>query len=635
MKVLGGNPRRRSNWVGVMGLVAVTFAVPGCHEAVVVRPGPIATVTTLSGRVEFAPVRRIAATMAQIANGATVSLIDPTSGNTLSSSVTDASGSFILSFSNLNPVTGAAYVLEAVKGLPVGGNSNRVGAPAARLRTLLFWNGGWQSLTNSAPGVGIVVSTATTALSTIVSLKKTAGTPVTLSNLVNTINGTTFTEAGTGLTNAADFQPMLTAVTSAIALDQDPLGANALNSSNGTYGLATGIPMVAAITPTIGTPGSTVSLTGSNFDPTVGRNTFWFGNVAASTWSVSTDRTTCTVTIPSNAYSAQLTLQQPNGVIQTIAAFYPLHGTVGTLVGNTYASLSDGAGALAQFNAPYGIAFDGARNRYVVDASNNAIRRVSPMGVVTTLAGNGSSGSSDGSGSTARFNSPQGIVFDNGNNLYVTDNGNGALRRVTLTGTVSTLLTGLAQPQGIVLDSNGNLFIAESNAHRITEYTIASGTSSVFAGNGVAAFADGTGTSAQFNRLAGLAVDTSNNIYVADEYNHRIRKVTPGAVVTTIGGNGTAAEVEGTGTSAQFAYPQGIAIDGPGNLYIAGYFADHLRKMTPSGVTSTIAGAGVDGYSDGATTSAQFHNCIGLSYDPSGMIVVGDQGNNVLRVVTP
>jgi sugar lactone lactonase YvrE len=192
----------------------------------------------------------------------------------------------------------------------------------------------------------------------------------------------------------------------------------------------------------------------------------------------------------------------------------------------------------ARFMGPGGIVFDPAGNMYMADVFNNRIRKITPSGMVSTIAGDGTQGYKDGPGATARFNHPRGIAIDAALNLYVADADNHAIRKITPNGTVSTL-----------------------------------------AGNGIAGFNDATGTAAQFNSPWGVTADAAGNVFVGDTYNNRVRKITQDGTVSTIAGSGVNGTRDGLGSSAQFYWPMGIAIDAAGALYVADYLNNRIRKI--------------------------------------------------------
>ena len=224
------------------------------------------------------------------------------------------------------------------------------------------------------------------------------------------------------------------------------------------------------------------------------------------------------------------------------------------------------------------------------------LKAANPAYIVTTYAGSaGQSGSADGVGSNARFALPFGSCIDSQGNVYVADQSNHVIRKITPNQTVTTL-AGLA---------------------------------------GSAGFADGTGSAARFSSPYGVGVDSSGNVFVADTFNNRIRKITPQGVVTTYSGNGTASSVDGSLSNATFSNPWGIAFDTAGNMYVCDQGSCTIRKITTSGTVTTIAGTGVSGYQDGPGASAQFRNPNYLVLDTSNNIYLADKDNCVIRKITP
>jgi sugar lactone lactonase YvrE len=277
-------------------------------------------------------------------------------------------------------------------------------------------------------------------------------------------------------------------------------------------------------------------------------------------------------------------------------------GTVSTLAGAGPFGSANGTGTSASFNWPYGVAVDSSGNVYVGDALNNLIREISPAGVVTTFAGSGSKGAANGTGVAASFNNPNGVAVDSSGNVYVADSFNSLIRKITSGGVVTTLAgsgsigstngTGTAAsfnaPTGVAVDSSGNVYVAEIGNNLIREISPA-GVVTTLAGSGSQGAANGTGTAASFNRPFGVAVDASGNVYVADSLNNLIRKITPGGVVTTLAGSGSQGSDNGTGTAASFNLPQGVAVDSSGNVYVADSLNNLVRKVTPGGVVTTFA----------------------------------------------
>ncbi|MGZ3872871.1 MAG: NHL repeat-containing protein [Mucilaginibacter sp.] len=188
-------------------------------------------------------------------------------------------------------------------------------------------------------------------------------------------------------------------------------------------------------------------------------------------------------------------------------------------------------------------------------------------------------------------------------------------------------------PQGITVDASGNIYVSDSYNHRIRKVT-ASGVVSTFAGNGTIGYADGDATAAEFYGPHGLVADKAGNIYVADFGNNVIRKITPAGVVSTFVGNGTAGFVNGTGTSCEFNNPSGLAIDASENLYVADRGNNSIRKITPAGVVTTLAGVKSPGYVNDTGTAALFNDPNGVAVDAAGNVYVADQGNSAIRKIT-
>jgi hypothetical protein len=251
-------------------------------------------------------------------------------------------------------------------------------------------------------------------------------------------------------------------------------------------------------------------------------------------------------------------------------------GVVTTFAGSTMGFV-DGTGTAARFNQPYSITIDAAGNLYVGDRINHAIRKITPAGVVTTLAGNGSPGSTNGTGGAASFNEPLGVAADAAGNIFVADYINGLIRKVTQAGVVTTYQNP-GHVFGLVVDAANNIYFTEYNNYRVSKYD-ASGVFSVVAGSIAPGNADGTGVAASFNFPSGIALDASGNLYVTDAFNHRIRKITPAGVVTTLAG-GTAGNANGTGTAAGFDTPLALCGDFANNaLYICDFGNSRIRKL--------------------------------------------------------
>ena len=316
-------------------------------------------------------------------------------------------------------------------------------------------------------------------------------------------------------------------------------------------------------------------------------------------------------------------------------------GVVSTLAGNASPGYADGTGAAAQFYFPFGVAVDGGGNVYVADANNNRIRKVTSGGIVTTLAGS-TQGSADGTGNAAQFYFPSGVAVDGSGNVYVADSANHRIRKITSGGVVTTLAGGtqgfadgtgaaaqFSYPYYVAVDGSDNVYVADSANHRIRKIT-SGGVVTTLAG-GTQGFADGTGAAAQFNTPFGVAVDGSGNIYIADQSNERIRKITSGGVVTTLAGS-TQGFADGTGAAAQFDTPYGVAVDSGGNVYVADSANQRIRKIASGGVVTTLAGS-TQGFADGTGAAAQFRDPYGVAVDASGTVYVADYSNQRIRKI--
>ncbi|MEO6995232.1 MAG: immunoglobulin domain-containing protein [Lacunisphaera sp.] len=311
-----------------------------------------------------------------------------------------------------------------------------------------------------------------------------------------------------------------------------------------------------------------------------------------------------------------------------------------TLAGAVSAGSVDGPGSVARFNSPSSVAVDATGNIYVADTSNGTIRKISRAGVVTTLAGKAGAPfvphtSPDGTGSDAWFSDPIGIAVDSTGTVFVTD-GNNALRKITPAGSVTSLSGDFNVAKAIAIDAAGNIYIADTFNNAIRRTPPMGGPPTLVAGGSFGS-ADGIGSAAQFYNPSGIAVGPAGEIYVADTWNHTIRKISSSGVVTTFAGSaGAQGSTDGSGADARFSFPAGLALDGSGNLYVADSGNSLIRKISASGMVTTIAGlAGQSGHVDGAARSAQFNLPQALALDPLGNLLVADTRNNTIRKITP
>lgn len=295
-----------------------------------------------------------------------------------------------------------------------------------------------------------------------------------------------------------------------------------------------------------------------------------------------------------------------NNTIRKITAA----GVATTIAGSAgNAGSTDGNAQNALFNQPGGIALDTAGNLYVADTQNNTIRKVTAAGAVSTLAGSpGQSGQADGSAGNARFNQPWGVVLDAAGNLYVADTGNDTVRKVSPAGVVTTLAGSAGNvgsqdgnsssasfnlPQGIAIDSTANLYIADTGNNTIRKLTQAGVVSTLAGTAGNSGSSDGSGQRASFNQPNGIVVDSSGNIRITDSASQLLRSASASGVVSTLAGNaGTAGAADGSGNKASFNQPKGIASDAANNMYIADTGNNLLRKVTPGGQVTTLLSGG-------------------------------------------
>lgn len=322
-----------------------------------------------------------------------------------------------------------------------------------------------------------------------------------------------------------------------------------------------------------------------------------------------------------------------------------LNYQVSTIAGGDTPGLVDGIGSMAKFNYPCGMVADPEGNLFVADYLNHSIRKITPRGVVSTFAGTGVAGYVNGHRSEASFNHPYGLAMDKDGNLYVGDVVNHRIRKISPEGKVTTLAGGkkgfsdrggnlamFNHPYGVAVDEENNVYVADAYNHRIRKIS-PEGKVSTLAGNGNDGFVDGPGIEAELYVPIGIVMDSRGNVFVGDEGNSSIRKITPEGNVTTLAGNGKFSFLDGVGKNAQFNAPGGIAIDNNGNLYVADYFNNCIRKVTPSGLVSKMAGNLKKGFADGNASEAQFYYPFGIAVDQQGVVYVGDQFNHRIRKI--
>lgn len=339
--------------------------------------------------------------------------------------------------------------------------------------------------------------------------------------------------------------------------------------------------------------------------------------------------------------------------VDELPSFYQPY-TFTTLAGLAgVAGSTDGAGADARFNYPASVTVDRHGIAYVADTYNHTIRRIARSGFVTTFAGSaGIAGSDDGTGNAARFNQPYGVAVDSAGNLFVADCYNQTIRKITPTAVVTTLaglagVTGSADgtgnearftyPVGVAVDTDGYIYVADDFNDTIRKISPAGDVTTLAGQPGASGSQDGTGNEARFDQPTGVAVDKGGNVYVADTGNSTIRKITQDGVVTTFAG---LADVRGSrdgpGTEARFRSAQGLGINQRGNLFVADSQNYTIRKITPAAFVTTLGGVPRSpGSADGTGSEARFNFPYSASSGTTGQIYVADRDNHTIRVGVP
>jgi hypothetical protein len=332
-----------------------------------------------------------------------------------------------------------------------------------------------------------------------------------------------------------------------------------------------------------------------------------------------------------------------------------LPNIITTVAGNGTGGYSGDGGVAtnAELDNPYGVTMDGYGNLFIADTLNNRIREVGTNGIITTVAGNGSRGySGDGGVATnAQLNNPYGVTMDGYGNLFIADQDNNRVREVGTNGIITTVAGSrnsgysgdggaatnaeLREPEGVTLDGYGNLFIADTGNERIRKV----GTSGIIAtvAGGGSSGDGGQATNASLNYPEGVTVDVYGNLFIADAYNNRIRKVGTNGIITTVAGSGFLGYSGdgGKATNAELWTPSGVAADGYGNLFMADYNNDRIREVGTNGIITTKAGNGKPGYSgdNGAATNAKLNCPFGVTVDGYGNLFVADYDNNRIREI--
>lgn len=389
---------------------------------------------------------------------------------------------------------------------------------------------------------------------------------------------------------------------------------------------------ITAIAPDSGRSGTQVVINGTGFSSIPSENMVTINDkVCAVTNATATQ---LTIIIPVGAGSGLIKVIIGDATVESSSFEYEYTITVTTLAGSTFGSV-DGTGTNAKFISPSGLTTDGQGNVYVADGSN--IRKVTPLGIVTTFLRSNNYHTTEDDLYYARD-----VATDAQGNVYMADEINHKIRKITPQGEITTLAGSssgyvdgtvteakLTHPTGVATDAQGNVYVADDNK-KIRKITPA-GLVTTLAGS-TFGDADGTGTEAKFRFPNGMATDADGNVYVADISNDKIRKISPQGVVTTLAGS-TIGYADGTGSEAKFRTPYGVTIDAQGNVYVADSGNHKIRKITPEGVVTTLIGTSY-GYEDGTGTDVKFAFPQGLAIDAQDNIYVADTNNKKIRKIT-
>ena len=487
-----------------------------------------------------------------------------------------------------------------------------------------------------------------------VNLTFTASSPVITSQpasqSVTTGNTATFsvTAAGSGLSYQWSFNGSAVSGATGTSLtlsnvQPSQAGNYAVTVTSTTGSTTSSTATLAVLTPVADqtvTTGHAISFhagTGGSFQWQISTNN-------GTSWSNLADNTTY-----SGATSATLTITNATSALN--GARYRVLTTTGSLV--TTGSSFTLTVAPALVPNPTGIVADSAGNLTVADSSLNTLQKITPAGVVSAFVGtSGQAGSTDATGAAARFNQPSALVLaSDAVTAFASDTGNATIRRIASDGTVTTFAgsatlrgnndaTGTAatfsSPIGLAFDSAGNLYVADEMNHTLRRIS-STGTVSTYAGAaGFSGTTNGALLTARFNHPSGVAFDSAGNLYVADTFNHTIRKISPLGVVTTFAGlEGVTGTSDGSGSAALFNKPTGLATDSAGNVYVADTANSSIRKITPAGIVTTFAGLStISGLKDGTGSDAWFNQPQALDFDGTGNLYIADTGNAAIRKIS-
>ncbi len=407
----------------------------------------------------------------------------------------------------------------------------------------------------------------------------------------------------------------------------------------------TGDPVIllSSISPEEAPFDALVTLTGQNFGVSKSDVEVEINLMKAEIITITNEKVI--VKVPIGAGTGKVVVRINGKVIEGPEFKYILTPIVSSLVGSPTSSYKDGTLSTAGFGTPYGLVFDSNDNLYVCDRTNNSIRKITSEGI-STVAGNAQAtgGFQDGNGVNAKFTWPVGIKFDSEENLIISDLY--SIRIMNKSADVTTIAGSLSlgfkdgigsdaaftSAEGIAINQNDELFIVDNENSSIRKVTKA-GAVTTLAGDGTRGFQDGVGTLSKFYEPYGVALDKSGNLYVTDTFNNRIRKITTDGTVTTFAGDGVEGYRDGSSTTARFYYPRGIAFDADGNLLVVERGNHCVRKISVSGEVTTLAGDGTPGKVDGKAMSAKFKEPTDIAINSKGEIFISELGNKMIRKI--
>jgi sugar lactone lactonase YvrE len=370
--------------------------------------------------------------------------------------------------------------------------------------------------------------------------------------------------------------------------------------------------LIHSVNPTQGPANTLVTISGTGFDLNSSMDSVFFNGKAATIISVTA--TSIVAKVPLGAGTGNVSVKVNNTLVTGTVFNYELSLVRTLIAGSGFAGIADGIGAAASFGMPTGLTIDNSGNIYVADLGAYTIRKITPQGVVTTLAGTAlKQGNTDGLGTQALFHSVNDIAVDASGNLFVVDFGNSNIRKIEPNGLVTTFAIDMVLPSGITIDNSGFLYIVSPFLNQVRK--IASDGSWVEVGDNL------------YNPFD-IAVDASGNLYIADSQGQTINRMSPTGVITQIAGVfGSKGFTNGEGSIATFNTPKSIAIDKAGNLFVADVGNNAIRKITPSGTVSTYIEKTAS-YS----TNADYFGSFGVAVDKNDVVYFTNSENRVFKI---